>query len=457
MSRIGDWLTALPVPAADHDRPLRRSRRFWSLIGAHGLGNFADNALRAAAIVAIGTALAAGMGPGGAFYAPEWLAAEAGTYVGLCFTVPVLIFSMISGQIADRVDRHVLIRAEKLVEVALMVGAATCFALGSALGILVFLFLMGVQSSFLAPTRFSMMPQYYPGPELMRANGFFQGLSLAAIVVGLGLGAALIDLPNGRVLISATLIGAAVVGAVCAYRTPAAPSPGLANTNWNIFTQASRMYREVWSMPGVFWPMIGVGYFWGIGAITLANLPNFVTSLGGVQGDFGAFQALFAIGAGIGSAAAGVIASRMRDPMTLSGIGLAGTIVCAVAVATVAGAVAPEVLPEEPQSLALNPTSDVLTLAGLVVLTAIANGFFVVPLLTAVQARAPESERARVLGTANMTNGGLATVMALLVPLSRPLGLTPTSLWYGIAGLQVCVLIFMIRRRASLARRPALA
>ena len=448
----------MSAPPLDLARPMLRARRFWSLLGAQSLGSFADNALRAAAIIAIAGAWRAGVGAGGDFRVPGWLAAEAGTYVGLCFTLPIMLFSMISGQVADRYDRHVVIRVTKVVEVALMLVASVFFALGDAYGLLLFLFFMGAQSAFLAPTRAAMMPQYFPGRELMRANGWFQGISLIAIVLGLGAGGALIGLEAGRTAVSATLVGAAALGLWCAYRTPAAPSPGLDRFNWNVVSQSVRMYRDVWRMPGVFWPMIGMGWFWGVGAIVLANLENFVAAIGGGAGaspsdnlDFTVFQVLFAVGTGLGSVVAGLIAARMRDPMTLSGLGLAGTIACSLTIAAISLGVAP---PEGTAAVRLveAPTPALYALAGTIVATAVFNGFFAVPLITAVQARAPEAERARVLGTQNMTNGAGATLMVLLVPPSRALGLTPITLFVGLAALQCGVLAFMLHRRMTHAR-----
>jgi hypothetical protein len=436
----------MKAPALDLSVPMVRARRFWSLLGAQSFGSFADNALRAAAIVAIAGAWRAGVEPGGDFHVPVLLAKEAGTWVGLCFTVPILLFSMISGQLADKVDRHVLLRWVKVVEVVLMLIASWFFAIGNAYGLLAFLFLMGAQSAFLAPTRAAMMPQYFPGSELMRANGWFQGVSLIAIVLGLAAGAILIGMEGGRALVSGTLVTAAALGLYCAMRTPAAPSPGLGRINWNVASQSVRMYRDVGAMPGILFPMLGVGWFWGIGAIVLANLENFVAAIGGVSSDFAAFQALFAIGTGIGSVAAGIIASRMRDPMRLSGLGLALTILCSLAIVAVSLGLAEGA--GEPRSLVANPTAGSGTLALLIVATAAFNGFFVVPLITAVQARAPMAERARVLGTQNMTNGGMATLMALLVPPSRVL-FTPVTLFAGLAAMQTLLLLFMWRREAA--------
>ena len=448
----------MSAPPLDLHVPMTRSRRFWSLLGAQSLGSFADNALRAAAIIAIAGAWRAGIGEGGDFAMPSWLASEAGTWVGLCFTVPIVLFSMISGQVADRYDRHVVIRITKVVEVILMLIASVFFALGNAFGLLLFLFFMGAQSAFLAPTRAAMMPQYFPGRELMRANGWFQGVSLIAIVLGLGAGGALIGLDVGRTAVSATLVGAAALGMFCAFRTPAAPSPGLAKINWNVASQSWRMYRGVWRMPGVFWPMIGMGWFWGVGAIVLANLENFVAAIGGGAGanpsdnlDFTVFQVLFAVGTGVGSVAAGVVASRMRDPMLLSGIGLAGTILCSLLIVGLSVGIAPEP-GTPPVRLVENATPAIVALGATIVATAVANGLFAVPLITAVQSRAPEGERARVLGTQNMTNGLGATLMGLLVPPSRLIGLTPITLFAGLAALQCLVLAFMWHRRRTYGR-----
>ena len=449
---LSEFLNPQSAPPLDTAVPLFRSRRFWPLLGAQSFGTFADNTLRAAAIIAIAAAWRAGAAPGDDFHVPSWLASEAGVWVGICFTGPILLFSMIAGQVADKVDRHVVVRWTKLVEVVLMAAAAFFFAIGNAYGLLFFLFLMGSQSAFLAPTRATMMPQYHPGTELMRANGYYQAISFFALVSGLVLGGLLIERSGGRIVVSALLVGAAAIGLVCAWRTPAAPSPGLARINWNVASQAVRMFGEVARMPGVFWPMLGVGWFWGTGAIVLANLEPFVAAVGGVTDDFALLQALFAIGAAIGSAVAGIVASRMRDPMLLAGWGLAGTIAALIGAAAVSLGLEAEAVGAAPRSLLFDPDALSLALCGLLVLTAAANGFFVVPLLTAVQARAPDAERARVLGTQNMTNGGAATVMGLMVVPSRSLGFTPVTLLAGVAGLQALLLAFMWYRRQTHAR-----
>lgn len=450
----------MSAPAIDFERPMLRARRFWSLLGAQSLGSFADNALRAATIIAIAGAWRASVGAEGAFHAPEWLASEAGTWVGLCFTLPIMVFSMISGQVAERYDRHNVIRATKVIEVVLMLIASVFFALGNAYGLMLFLFFMGAQSAFLAPTRAAMMPQYFPGRELIRANGWFQGTSLIAIVLGLGAGGALIGFGSGRTIVSVMLVTVAALGLWCAYRTPVAPSAGLDRINWNVVTQSVRMYRDTWRMPGVFWPMMGMGWFWGVAAIVLANLENFVAAVGGGAGanpsdnlDFTTFQVLFAVGTGVGSVAAGAIGARMRDPMLLSGIGLAGTIVCSVLIAVISLSIAP---PEGTPAIRLveNLTPSLWALAATIVAVAIFNGLFAIPLISAVQSRAPEAERGRVLGTQNMTNGAGATLMGLMVPPSRMIGLTPITLFAGLAVLQTGVLVFMWHRRRTMKARP---
>ena len=80
-----------------------RTRRFWPLFGSYVLGAFADNTLRMATIAAIFAAWTAG--GGGRFALPGSLGEHAGSLVSVGFTLPVMLFSLIAGQVADRRPR----------------------------------------------------------------------------------------------------------------------------------------------------------------------------------------------------------------------------------------------------------------------------------------------------------------------------------------------------------------
>jgi MFS family permease len=413
-------------------------RRFWPLFGAQAFGAFADNALRNATIIAV--IGAAGLAYGdGAFTMPWGLGIHAGSVVSIGFTLPVLLFSVIAGQLADKVDRRLLVRRLKLLELGLMAFAALCFALGNAPALIFALFLMGTQSAFFSPVRNALMPHYYTGSELPRANGYFNAALFVALVVGLALGGWLMTVEGGRLWISSTLIAAAAIGAGLAHFCPPAPAPGLDRIDWNVPKVAVALYRETARRRGLLYPMLGIGWFWMIGAATLALLPSLVKeSLGASEVAVNLCLVISALGAGIGSIIAGLVASRLKDGFGLAGIG--------VAINAVAFAVTWLVVRDYAVPQAFFSTEN-LPLILCLFATAASNGVFVVPLMAALQARAPLKERARIMGTSNMTNGGLATfgAAAIVPPLS--LGLSPDHLLVGFALLQAALLAFMWRRR----------
>ena len=432
--------------APDVTRPLLRSRRFWPLLGVQSLGPFADNLLRGSTIVAVFAT--AGMAFGSeAFSLPYGLAEHASAIVSISFTLPIFLFSMISGQLADKIDRHVFLRWVKAAEVVLMLFAAACFALGSGLVLIFSLFLMGTQSAFFGPVRNALMPQYFPGPDLPRANGWYNAAQFVAMVGGLFVGAAFTNQAlfgsedGGRLLVAGILVGAAVLGTACAFLAPQAPAPGLERIDWNVPRVAARQYAHVFSMRHVFYPMLGVSWFWGLSAFNLANLPNFIRDeLGRGDGAFAGIMVLIAVGSALGSIVAGALAGRVRQPFVLAGVGVVGTILGAASTWWFARGVEPEAAG---MSAALFLTIAAITLA------AAANSVFAVPMMAAVQGRAPEAERARVMGTLNMTNGGLATLGSFVVPPLRGTGLDAGEVFLAGAAMQAGVLVFMLRRRAA--------
>ncbi|MEM9810903.1 MAG: MFS transporter [Pseudomonadota bacterium] len=421
------------------DHPaLIRMPRFWSLFGAQTLGAFADNCLRNAAIVAI-IAAAGATSKDTPFYFFGDFANEAGTIVSIGFTLPIFIFAMVSGQFADRLPRHVMARRLKLLELILMSTAALWFFLGQALPLVLTLVVMGVQTAFFQPVRFALMPQYFPPERLARANGVMQAGTFIAIVAGLGLGGYFFEVENGRMIVSIMLISAAAVGALLAAFLPEAPPPGRQKVDWNIPAVAYRYVREAAKVPGVLWPIMGNGYFWLVGAFLLAHMPIFIRDqMAGTNQDYALLNAVFALGAGLGSIIAGVLASRLKDPKMMSAAGLVISILTLVAIYGYT---------RVPFSGAFTLFGDQgLPLVGLFVIAATANGIFSIPMLTSFQANAPEKISARIMGVANMTNGLFSTIGAILASVFRQLGVDPAQMFLILALMQLLVLGVMAGR-----------
>jgi predicted MFS family arabinose efflux permease len=411
--------------------------RFWMLFGAQTFGAFADNCLRNAAIVAI--IAAASVGRGEPFYFFGDLANEAGTIVSIGFTLPIFLFAMLSGQMADRLPRHVMARRLKFLELLLMSLAALWFFLGQALPLVLTLAVMGAQTAFFQPVRFALMPQYFPPERLARANGIMQAGTFIAIVTGLGLGGYFFEVQNGRTIVSAMLIGAAILGALLAAKLPPAPAPGNEKVNWNLPYVAWRYTKEASKTPGVLWPILANGYFWLVGALLLAHMPIFMRDqLGGTNQDYALLNAFFALGAGIGSIIAGVLASRLDNPKKMSAVALLVGMVALIGVywytrTPFVGAFnlfGPEGYP----------------LLVLFVISSAANGVFAVPMLASFQANAPKAVSARIMGVANMTNGLFATIGAILASVFRNMGVDPAEMFLVLTAMSGIVFAIMVWR-----------
>lgn len=418
-------------------KPLVGMPRFWMLFGAQTFGSFADNCLRNATIVAI--IAAATVQKGEDFYFFGDLANEAGTIVSIGFTLPIFVFAMVSGQMADRVPRHVMARRLKFLELILMSFAALWFFLGQALPLVLTLALMGAQTAFFQPVRFALMPQYFPPERLNRANGIMQAGTFISIVTGLGLGGYFFEVENGRVIVSSMLIGAAVAGALLASKLPPAPPPGDEPIDWNIPKIAYRYMKEARKTAGVFWPILANGYFWLVGALLLAHMPIFMRDqLGGSNQDYALLNAFFALGAGIGSIIAGVLASRIKEPKQMSAAALVVGMIALIGV----------------YWLTRVPLSGDFDLFGqegypllaLFVTSSAANGVFAVPMLASFQANAPKAVSARIMGVANMTNGLFATVGAILASVFRNVGVDPAQMFLVMTAMGAVVLGIMIWR-----------
>src|ERR1035441_6764212 len=90
----------------------------------------------------------------------SWLPPSlAGLAIGALFILPFLLFSATSGQLADKLDKTVLIRFVKWLEIAVMALAGFGFVTANVLVLLGCVFLMGVHSTLFGPVKFAYLPQ----------------------------------------------------------------------------------------------------------------------------------------------------------------------------------------------------------------------------------------------------------------------------------------------------------
>ncbi len=409
---------------------------------ALSFGTFADNTLRQALLIGI---------PAGIISAPFFDDADnALPFIGALLPLAILLFSSVSGQLADKYETSMMFRRTKFAEIILMSTAAIAFATGTGWLAVAMLFAMGAQSAFFSPVRIGAMPKYLRPEELVRGNGLCNAGLFTFILVGYMAGGVLIAMEGGGVKVGAVLISAATIGFLAALRTPyaAANAPGL-ELSFNGFSQTVRMFRIVFSSPGVAPPLLGVGVFYFLSTAVTVIIPIYGRdALHATPIVWAALNGLFAIGAGLGAISAASLPKGRSGlfASTLS-IALAGAASFSLYFLTPLAAGSADA----PLGLgALFASGPGLMLVGVLILTSGLSGVYIAPLQAAMQRRAPPPVRARIMAASAFANAAFAIPGSLSLLAITATGADPRFAFVAVGAAMLIIAAIMIRRRRRL-------
>ena len=144
---------------------LLTQKRFLPFFVTQFFGAFNDNIFKNALIILI------------AFQGSSFLKADADLLINIAaalFILPFFLFSATAGQWIDKYEKSKSIRLIKLVEVLIMSIAAYAFVQGYIVLLIALLFLMGTQSTFFGPAKYSYIPQHLKVTELIEGNALVQ-------------------------------------------------------------------------------------------------------------------------------------------------------------------------------------------------------------------------------------------------------------------------------------------
>ena len=139
--------------------------------------------------------------------------------------------------------------------------------------------------------------------ELVGANGLFQMGTSLAILLGMIIAGVLTQITQPLYWISVTVLVIAVLGYFVARFIPHMPAmqPNL-KINWNIVTTSVATVRYLYSLPFLFFVILGNSWFWFYGANVLTQTPEFSKVI--LHGDESVvifLLTLFSVGVSIGS------------------------------------------------------------------------------------------------------------------------------------------------------------
>ncbi|MCP3924649.1 MAG: MFS transporter [Desulfobacterales bacterium] len=416
---------------------LLKTKRFAPFFWTQFFGAFNDNVFKQALIIFI------------TYKASEGIAAQSDLYINLSaglFILPFLLFSAFAGQLADKYEKSMLMRYIKILEICIMILGAISFYFQSVPLLILILFLMGTQSTFFGPIKYSVIPQHLNKAEITGGNAMVEMGTFVAILLGTIAGGNIINFPNGELYVGLAVIVFAIIGWLTSIPIPKASSsdPDL-KIDLNFFTQTIRTIQIARENKVVFLSVLGNSWFWMLGAAYLTQMANFNKVYLFSQPEvYTLILSIFSIGIGAGSLLCEYFSGKTIE-FGLVPIGSIGLSIFGIDL-YFAG------LGRVPTGELLNIVqflSDISNVRVLIdfFLIGIFGGFYIVPLYAIIQTRSREAVRSRVIAATNIINAlfmVLAAVAGIIILTWLKFTIPQFFLIFALCNIIVAVYIYSL-------------
>ena len=437
-------LEAAPRPSGA--LALLGSRRFGPLFATQFLSAFNDNALKNALVLMI------------AYRTQNADALSAGLLIPLAgglFILPFFLCSASAGALADGSDKAWLARIIKLVEIAVMLVAAAGVIAGSTVVLLALLFAMGVEAAFFGPIKYAILPDLLAPHELLLGNALVEAGTFLAILLGTIAGM-LIATGHGEIAVATLIMLIAIAAWAASLMIPSTPSAAAsAPFQWNFAAATARLIGSAAERPVPFRSMLGISWFWLVGALYLSQFPSYVRFvLGSEETVVTLFLAVFSVGVGAGSMLCNRILRGRISARTVPW-GMLGLALFSIDL-WLANPASPIVGGLTPISAFLAAPANWRIMGDLFGI-AVSGGVFIVPLYALLQTASDERRRARTIGANNIINAAAMVLSAVLTMALVAAGTSVPGLFLltGLASLVVAALFWRLAPSFTADPEPA--
>jgi 1-acyl-sn-glycerol-3-phosphate acyltransferase len=320
------------------------------------------------------------------------------------------LFSAFAGELADKHDKAWIMRRVKWLEVLIMSCAAVALYVQAWIVLLALLFLMGTQSAFFGPVKYALLPQTLSDKELVSGNALVETGTFLSILLGTLLAGLIAHHPDSNLIAGIAVLVFALLGVLSAHAIPPAPAgnPGL-NLRYKPVSLMRQTLRFARKDKVTLQAILGISWFWFLGASYLTQFPKYTALLGGGETGVSFLLTLFSIGIAVGALLCDKLSGHRIEPgiVPLGSIGL-----------TVFGLHLFFATPANP-----TPHADLLAFVTDPALTwvfidllmiGVFGGIFIVPLYSLMQQRADKAARARVIAANNIFNALFMVASAIL-------------------------------------------
>lgn len=409
---------------------LLKSKKFAPFFWTQFFGAFNDNVYKNALLILI------------AFNSGS--ESESGLLVNVAsglFILPFLLFSPLAGQIADKYEKSKLIQLIKIAEIVIMALGAVAFWYNSIAALILVLFLMGSQSTFFGPVKYSILPQHLKETELMSGTSFIEMGTFIAILIGTICGGFFIK--SGASVTAVAVVVFAILGTIVSYRIPKAEAAdSKLKLNYDPISEIKNMIVIAKQSDSIYLSIVGISWAWFLGAIVLAQLPTFAKhTLHADEYVVTLFLAIFTLSISVGSYVSDKISDSSIE-LGLVPIGAAGLSVFLfdlgmIDYTQIKGTV--EILNF------LNPLHHPQLFRTLMDLGLIGFffSFFIVPLYALLQHRSKKETCSRVIAANNFLNSIYMVASAGLAIVLYYLGLETEDIFIVISLMNIAVAIYI--------------
>ncbi len=334
------------------------------------------------------------------------------------FILPFFVLSALAGQLADMRDKAAIIRTVKMCEIGLMlIGATGLFLAWRGIAVdsfaipllMLALFLTGVQSTFLGPIKYAILPQHLKKEEVLAGTGLVEAGTYIAILLGTILAGWIpVEWAAGGIIVTS------VIGYITSRQIPTAPPLGqVEKLDWHIIRASIALIKNTMHDRQIFYAILSISFFWTIGAVLFIQFPPLAkNTLMASKEVASLFLVIFSIGVAIGSVSVNKLlkgkVSARYSPISVIAMGM--FVVAFYVVCRLWQADQPTELLNVMEFVAW-PLAAVILLCLLGI--AVAGGMFVVPLYAFLTTRCAPDEAARTIAANNIVNSGAMVVGSL--------------------------------------------
>lgn len=190
------------------------------------------------------------------------------------FIVPFFIFSSIAGELAAKFEKTKLIQITKWWELGLVVLAILAFKFESLPWMIGILFLLGTQSAFFGPMKYSILPQLIEKESLLKANGWVEMGTFISILLGTLLGSLVLSLGHHFYYFASFILLASISGLMLSYLIPETFPENTAQViHANFIGRTFIQMKELSKDLPMFWVIQMISWFWFLGIVILTLIP----------------------------------------------------------------------------------------------------------------------------------------------------------------------------------------